>query len=48
LDDRPHSIRELVGVFLAIAAFDVYEAGDGRQALARLDRVKAGPGDPGW
>jgi len=40
VDDDPH-IRELVGVFLRNEGFDVYEAGDGREALARLATVKA-------
>src|SRR5258706_14863493 len=40
VDDDPH-IRELVGVFLRNEGFDVFEAGDGRQALARLESVKA-------
>jgi len=40
VDDDPH-IRELVGVFLRNEGFDVYEAGDGRQALAQLETVKA-------
>lgn len=39
VDDDPH-IRELVGVFLKQEAFDVYEAGDGVQALAQLETVK--------
>jgi two-component system, OmpR family, response regulator len=40
VDDDPH-IRELVRVFLKDEGFDVYEAGDGLEALARLETVKA-------
>ena len=40
VDDDAH-IRELVGVFLRNEGFDVYEAADGREALARLETVKA-------
>lgn len=39
VDDDPH-IRELVGVFLKREGFDVFEAFDGVQALAKLDSVK--------
>jgi two-component system, OmpR family, response regulator len=40
VDDDPN-IRELVRVFLRNEGFDVYEAADGREALARLESVKA-------
>src|SRR3954452_4120789 len=40
VDDDPH-IRELVRVFLRDEGFDVYEAADGLEALARLEAVKA-------
>ena len=40
VDDDPH-IRELVGVFLRNEGFDVTEASDGLEALARLESVKA-------
>ena len=40
VDDDPH-IRELVRVFLRNEGFDVYEAADGLEALARLESVKA-------
>ena len=40
VDDDPN-IRELVAAFLRNEGFDVYEAGDGREALARLESVKA-------
>jgi len=40
VDDDPH-IRELVRVFLRGEGFDVYEAADGQEALARLESVKA-------
>jgi two-component system OmpR family response regulator len=40
VDDDPH-IRELVRVFLQNEGFDVFEAGDGLEALARLETVKA-------
>ncbi len=35
VDDDPH-IRELVGVFLRAEGFDVCEASDGVEALAKL------------
>jgi len=40
VDDDAH-IRELVKVFLRNEGFDVYEAADGLEALARLESVKA-------
>ncbi len=40
VDDDPN-IRELVRVFLRNEGFDVYEAADGLEALARLESVKA-------
>jgi two-component system OmpR family response regulator len=40
VDDDAH-IRELVRVFLRNEGFDVYEAADGLEALARLESVKA-------
>lgn len=40
VDDDAH-IRELVRVFLRDEGFDVYEAADGLEALARLESVKA-------
>jgi two-component system, OmpR family, response regulator len=40
VDDDPH-IRELSRLFLQNAGFEVYEAGDGVDALARLDSLKA-------
>ena len=40
VDDDPH-IRELVRVFLHNEGFDVTEASDGLEALARLESVKA-------
>jgi len=40
VDDDPN-IRELVRVFLRNEGFDVYEAADGLEALARLETVKA-------
>jgi two-component system, OmpR family, response regulator len=40
VDDDPN-IRELVRVFLRDAGFDVYEAADGVEALARLETLKA-------
>jgi DNA-binding response OmpR family regulator len=40
VDDDPH-IRELVRVFLRDEGFDVYEAADGVEALARLETLKA-------
>jgi two-component system OmpR family response regulator len=40
VDDDPH-IRELVRVFLRNEGFDVHEAADGLEALARLESVKA-------
>ena len=39
VDDDPH-LRELAGVFLRHEGFDVYEASDGVEALARLERLK--------
>ena len=39
VDDDPH-IRELVSLFLRKDGFDVYEASDGTDALAKLDTVK--------
>ena len=38
VDDDQH-IRELVAVFLRRAGFQVFEAGDGREALAMLDSL---------
>lgn len=38
VDDDPH-IRELARVFLRDEGFDVYEAGDGIEALAKLETV---------
>jgi two-component system OmpR family response regulator len=40
VDDDPH-IRELVRTFLRNDGFDVAEAADGREALARLETVRA-------
>lgn len=40
VDDDPH-IRELVGLFLRREGLDVYEAADGADALAQLERRKA-------
>jgi two-component system, OmpR family, response regulator len=40
VDDDPH-IRELIGLLLRAEGFDVVEAADGVEALARLERVKA-------
>ena len=40
VDDDPN-IRELVRVFLREAGFDVYEASDGVEALAKLETLKA-------
>jgi DNA-binding response OmpR family regulator len=40
VDDDPN-IRELVRVFLRNEGFDVYEASDGVEALARLETLKA-------
>src|SRR6266487_3495890 len=40
VDDDPN-IRELVRVFLRDEGFDVYEASDGVEALARLETLKA-------
>jgi two-component system, OmpR family, response regulator len=40
VDDDPN-IRELVGVFLREEGFDVYEAADGVEALAKLQTLKA-------
>ena len=39
MDDDPH-IRELSALFLKNNGFDVLEAADGVQALARLDSTK--------
>ncbi|HEX3043704.1 MAG TPA: response regulator transcription factor [Bacillota bacterium] len=39
VDDDPH-IRELIGVFLKNAGFDVDEAADGEAALQQLEREK--------
>jgi two-component system, OmpR family, response regulator len=39
VDDDPH-IRELAGVFLRRAGFEVIEAADGVDALASLDEIK--------
>ena len=39
VDDDPH-IRELASVFLRQAGFDMIEACDGKEALAKLDSVK--------
>jgi DNA-binding response OmpR family regulator len=39
VDDDPH-IRELSGVFLRSAGFEIYEAIDGADALAKLDGLK--------
>src|SRR5947208_14274836 len=40
VDDDPN-IRELVRVFLRDEGFDVYEASDGVEALAKLEMLKA-------
>src|SRR5262245_57285910 len=40
VDDDPH-IRELVRLFLRAEGYDVYEAADGVEALARLETIKA-------
>src|SRR5215211_8009237 len=40
VDDDPN-IRELVRVFLRNEGFDVYEAADGVEALAKLETLKA-------
>ena len=40
VDDDPH-IRELVRLFLRAEGFDVYEASDGVEALAKLETLKA-------
>jgi DNA-binding response OmpR family regulator len=40
VDDDPH-IRELTRVFLKAEGFDTIEAGDGVEALARLDAARA-------
>ncbi len=40
VDDDPH-IRELARVFLKDEGFDIYEAGDGIEALDLLEKVKA-------
>src|SRR5690242_2760946 len=39
VDDDPH-IRELAHIFLAREGFDILEAGDGVEALAKLEEVK--------
>ncbi len=39
VDDDPN-IRELCGVFLRKAGFDIVEAGNGEEALAKLDSTK--------
>jgi two-component system, OmpR family, response regulator len=39
VDDDPH-IRELASVFLRNAGFEIVEAGDGKDALAKLDAIK--------
>lgn len=39
VDDDPN-IRELVGVFLRDDGFDIYEASDGLEALAKLETIK--------
>ena len=39
VDDVPH-IRELVGVFLQNEGFEIFEAADGVEALAKLETVK--------
>jgi DNA-binding response OmpR family regulator len=39
VDDDPH-IRELSSVFLRNAGFEIYEANDGKDALAKLDSIK--------
>jgi two-component system, OmpR family, response regulator len=39
VDDDPH-IRELARVFLQNEGFDIYEAADGLEALAKLETVK--------
>jgi DNA-binding response OmpR family regulator len=39
VDDDPH-LRELAGVFLHNAGFDIIEACDGKDALTKLDAVK--------
>ena len=40
VDDDPH-IRELARVFLKAEGFDIYEAGDGIEALDVLEKVRA-------
>lgn len=40
VDDDPH-IRELAGVFLQREGFDILEASDGVEALAKLEEIKA-------
>src|SRR5215510_6934562 len=40
VDDDPH-IRELVRLFLRAEGFDIYEASDGVEALAKLETLKA-------
>jgi DNA-binding response OmpR family regulator len=39
VDDDPN-IRELVGVFLSEEGFDIYEASDGLEALAKLETIR--------
>lgn len=39
VDDDPN-IRELVGVFLSEEGFDIYEASDGVEALAKLETIR--------
>lgn len=39
--DDDSNIRELVGLFLRNEGFDVYEASDGLEALAKLETIKA-------
>lgn len=39
--DDDTNIRELVGLFLRDEGFDVYEASDGLEALAKLETIKA-------
>lgn len=39
VDDDPH-IRELAGLFLHRAGFEVVEAGDGVEALSRIDQTR--------
>ena len=55
VDDDPH-IRELASLFLRNAGFEIIEAGDGQEALAKLDSIKVDlfvidimmPGMDGW